>query len=83
MTEDVFKEIFRRVSGDRPSKRVRRRQTFRLGKPVRIVSGPFACFTGTIEGINKSKTLLLVEASIFGRSQPIKINFMDAENIPE
>ena len=52
-------------------------QTFRLGDTVRIMSGPFASFTGTIEGINQSKTLLKVKVAIYGRSKPIRLNFAD------
>ena len=50
---------------------------FRLGDTVRIVSGPFASFTGTIEGINQSKALLKVKVAIYGRSKPIRLNFAD------
>ena len=54
-------------------------RTFRLGDTVRIVSGPFTAFTGKIEGINQSKALLKVRVAIYGRTQPIKLNFSDAE----
>ena len=52
-------------------------QTFRLGDIVRIVSGPFVSFTGKIEGINQDKALLKVKVAIYGRNQPIKLNFSD------
>ena len=54
-------------------------QTFRVGDTVRILSGPFASFTGTIEGINQAKTLVLVKVAIYGRNTPIKLNFADVE----
>jgi len=54
-------------------------QTFRLGDTVRITSGPFISFTGTIEGINQSKALLKVKVAIYGRNKPIRLNFADAE----
>lgn len=54
---------------------------FRLGDTVRIVSGPFASFTGKIEGINQSKALLKVKVAIFGRKAPIKLHFGDVENV--
>jgi transcription antitermination factor NusG len=76
MTEDIFKLI----SGERPSKKIRQPQTFRLGDGVRVMSGAFAGFRAKIEGINKSKSLLLVSVSILERAQFIKINFTDAEN---
>ena len=54
-------------------------QTFRLGDVVRILSGPFASFTGQVEGINQSKALLLVKVTIYGRTKPIRLNFADVE----
>ena len=55
------------------------RFTFRLGDTVRIKSGPFASFTGKVEGINKAKALLKVTLNIFGRAKPIKLSFLDIE----
>lgn len=54
-------------------------QTFRLGDTVRIMSGPFSSFTGKIQGINQSKALLLIQVTIYGRSQPITLKFADVE----
>ena len=63
----------------RPNRR--RRQTFRLGDTVRILSGPFVSFTGKIEGINQDKALLKVKVAIYGRNKPIKLNFSDVEDV--
>jgi len=60
---------------------MRRPQTFRLGDTVRIVSGPFVSFTGEIEGINRDKALLKVKVAIYGRNNPIKLNFSDVEKV--
>ena len=59
--------------------RNKKHQTFRLGDTVRIMSGPFASFTGKIEGINQSKALLKVNVAIYGRSKPIRLKFADVE----
>ena len=59
----------------------KRKSRLKLGTTVRITDGAFANFKGKIEGINKSKALLLVKVEIFGRTKPIKIKFADAENI--
>ena len=58
-----------------------RKVVFRLGDMVRIKAGPFAAFTGKIEGINQSKSLLKVVVDIFGRTTPIKVNFTEAEKL--
>jgi len=57
----------------------KKHQTFRLGDTVRIMSGPFASFTGKIEGINQSKALLKVKVAIYGRDTPIKLSFADVQ----
>jgi transcriptional antiterminator NusG len=58
------------------------KRIFRLGDTVRILTGPFAAFTGKIEGINQARALLNVKVSIYGRTTPIKLNFSDVESIP-
>lgn len=57
----------------------KKHQTFRLGDTVRILSGPFTAFKGTIEGINQAKALLKVRVAIFGRTEPIKLSFGEVE----
>ncbi|HYY94793.1 MAG TPA: KOW motif-containing protein [Pyrinomonadaceae bacterium] len=76
MSEDEMKMIFRDLHG-----RKRGPQTFRLGDTVRVLSGPFASFTGSIEGINQEKRLLKVRIKIFGRTTPIKLGFAHAEKV--
>ena len=73
---DEYKEIFRGM----PARR-RLPQTFRLGDTVRVLSGPFAAFTGKIEGINQAKRLLKVRVEIYGRTRPIKLGYSDVEVI--
>ena len=61
----------------------RQRQVFRLGETVRIVYGPFGSFTGKIEGINQAKSLLKIKVAIFGRDQPLKLNFRAVEKVSD
>ena len=62
---------------EKPSGRI-----FRLGDTVRILSGPFVSFTGTIEGINQEKALVKVKLAIYGGTNPIKVSFLDVEKVP-
>jgi transcriptional antiterminator NusG len=62
-------------------KKKRGAQTFRLGDTVRILSGPFAAFTGKVEGINQAKALLKVKVEIFGRETPVKLSFVDVKKV--
>ena len=43
------------------------------------MTGPFKGFSGTIEEINQEKRRLKVIVKIFGRTNPIDIDFMQVE----
>lgn len=58
-----------------------KRVIYRPGDMVRIKSGPFASFTGKVEGINQAKLLLKVRVDIFGRVKPVKVSFSEAEKL--
>jgi transcription termination/antitermination protein NusG len=75
MTEDEIQNMLRGI----PNKNSR--FAFRLGDTVRIKSGPFASFTGKVEGINQAKSLLKVMVNIFGRTEAVKLRFLDVEKI--
>jgi transcriptional antiterminator NusG len=57
------------------------KRIFRLGDMVRILAGPFANFTGRIEGINQAKRLLKVKVDIFGRNTPVRISILEVEKL--
>ena len=57
------------------------KQVFRIGDRVRILAGPFASFTGRIEGINQAKALLKVHVDIYGRTSDLKIDFGAARKL--
>lgn len=48
---------------------------FEEGENVRVTSGPFADFTGTISEINADQQKLKVLVSIFGRETPVELGF--------
>lgn len=59
----------------------RPRVSFQEGENVRVVDGPFSNFSGVIEGVNPDKGKVKVLVSIFGRSTPVELDFIQVEKI--
>lgn len=62
--------------GSAPAKR---EAIYSKGDNVRIVDGPFASFTGTVEEVNLDQGKLKVMVSIFGRATPVELDFLQVE----
>lgn len=55
------------------------RRDYHEGEEVRISSGPFATFLGTIEEIDEQRGRLKLSVQIFGRSTPVEVDFSQVE----
>lgn len=55
--------------------------TFEKGEGVRVISGPFRGYTGTVDEVNPEKGKLKVLINIFGRDTPVEVNFEHAQKI--
>ena len=64
-----------KVEGQVVEKKVRPRLLYEVGEQVRVVAGPFADFTGTIDGIDMDRSKLKVLVNIFGRETPVELEF--------
>ncbi|MDI6731314.1 MAG: transcription termination/antitermination protein NusG [Candidatus Margulisbacteria bacterium] len=55
--------------------------SFEKGEGVRIISGAFRGYTGTVDEVSESKGKLKVLINIFGRDTPVEVNFEHAQKI--
>lgn len=54
--------------------------SFKPGDVVQIIDGPFADFTGEIKDVNKEKQRLKILVTIFGRSTPVDVDFLQVRH---
>jgi len=54
---------------------------FSTGESVKIISGPFAGFVGTVDEINPERGKVRVFVTIFGRSTPIELDIIEVQTI--
>lgn len=77
LTADEVNQILYRqtASAERP----RPKMSFQRNDQVKIVDGPFANFTGTVEEVNEDKATLKVMVTIFGRGTPVELEYFQVE----
>src|ERR687886_317130 len=79
LTPDEVNQIVHNVT--EAAEKPKPKFTYAPGETVRIKSGPFASFTGKVEEVNSDKSTLKVVVTIFGRSTPVELNFLDVEKV--
>ncbi len=79
LREDEVKRLEALMGMERPT--ATPEVPFIRGESVRIVEGPFAEFTGVVEEIYPEREKLRVMVTIFGRSTPVELSFLQAQPI--
>ena len=55
--------------------------SFEKGDQVRINEGPFTSFNGSVDDVNLDRNTLKVMVTIFGRSTPVELDFLQVEKL--
>jgi transcription termination/antitermination protein NusG len=74
--DEINKMLYRQTTA---AERPRPKMTFEKNEMVRIIDGPFATFQGKVDEINPERNTLRVLVTIFGRSTPVELDFLQVE----
>lgn len=77
LLENEVKQILRQMGVEE----ARPKLAFDLGQTVRVASGPFKSFVGSIEEIHPEKGKLKVLVSMFGRETPVELEYSQVETV--
>lgn len=77
LTADEVNQILYRQSASK--ERPRPKTTFERNDQVKIIDGPFANFSGSVEEVNEDRSTLKVMVTIFGRGTPVELEYFQVE----
>jgi transcriptional antiterminator NusG len=77
LREDEVTKIMNRMEAEAPKVKF----NFQPGQKVRIRSGPFSDFIGSVEEIDIDRAKVKVLVSFFGRETPVELDFLHVENV--
>lgn len=55
--------------------------TYQIGQNVKVISGPFAEFIGTVSEIHPDRNKITVLVSFFGRETPVQLDYLQVEKV--
>jgi len=79
LTKDEVEQILTQVKS--AAEKPKPKYSFDKGDHVRINEGPFAGFNGVVDEVNSDKNTLKVMVTIFGRSTPVELDFLQVEKL--
>jgi len=77
--DEEAEQIIKRMEAgkDRPQPKY----FFESGDEIRVIDGPFKNFNGTVDEVNPEKGKIRVLVSIFGRSTPVELEFVQVTKL--
>ncbi len=79
LSKDEVNQIIEHMEST--SEKPKPKHSFEKGEAVRIIDGPFFNFNGIVEEVNHERDTLKVMVTIFGRSTPVELEFLQVEKI--
>ena len=79
LTKEEVEQILEQVKS--AAEKPKPKYSFDKGDQVRINEGPFASFNGIVDEVNADKNTLKVMVTIFGRSTPVELDFLQVEKL--
>jgi transcriptional antiterminator NusG len=79
LTREEVDQILTQVT--QAAEKPKPKYTFERGDQVRINEGPFTNFNGIVDDVNSEKSTLKVMVTIFGRSTPVELDFLQVEKL--
>ena len=79
LTREEVDQILHQVS--QSAEKPKPKYTFDKGDQVRINEGPFTSFNGVVDEVNLDRNTLKVMVTIFGRSTPVELDFLQVEKL--
>lgn len=83
LPEDEVKHILKQMgmSGELEKPKIKPKLELEVGESVRITDGPFRDFVGMVEEANPDRGKVKVMVTIFGRSAPVELDFLQVAKL--
>lgn len=79
LTEEEAQQILNRMEAGKLKPKPK--FYFETGDEIRVIDGPFVNFNGTVDEVNPEKGKIRVLVSIFGRSTPVELDFVQVTKL--
>ncbi len=79
LTEEEVQEIIQQI--EKGKTKATPEAPFTKGETVKVISGPFSGFAGTVEEIFPERRRVRVNVTIFGRQTPVELDFVEVQPI--